>query len=872
MRNGCLSFFFVLLGISLFTTISTQAQATDSSRQYLTDSDTQLLYHFSERSGSVAKDASGKDPSGGRDASYNGVSLGQDGRPFFDTGFSSNACPPGTPCFNQRVTWTAAGGTGSFLYPSANHSFTIEGWIKLANTTFTHPAVLFTVQPFGNATPDYQLVIKPSNDSTRALALVFADTNKYLAYTGPLSWRTDIWYHVAIVVTQSTASSTYTLYRTPQFCSTAKIADQRGGSFLMLPVATDTSNRVFSIGNFYGDNGNDYFPGVIDEVRFSTSARAPENFRLTLAPTVQDKIRTEAMAPNSDLDHALPLAGSWNDGANGYEQGTRPISPDPTRFGFSPDWQVDQIEAGHYLLPWFAMPSPNGPALSTALHTFNSSNANEYSFSDYYSSAMRYASSHKLPIAFIDTWLSSSYQGQWEADLYTNPTYRDAAIGSNPNFVCSSASATCTPGAKIAKLSAFGYTGAWNQVGEAWGGSTLLADLQGLYSDPPKVLFISNNEARKEIWSQKDVPGPCTAAKEDICTITDDQHYYNLGYSASDPADNKIMNTARQWAYRYSFMRGSWKGQLSSAWQSASQFIGYNAFGPANYARANGWQKSSLAYELSSTNHRMGPHPTEWDGASMQQYVGALGEGEDGTVSDDKVWGVAMESMNQEFMLKEALALNSNYWFELSTWNGCDAIDGDDNPTCWSSVTRSDYTPQRYAGSTQFSMWVFRPRSVREFRGYYTAAVTVQHYFDTVIASVDKVHNNPILYSFWRNSTLVSTEEGASYAHPYRFEPLGAYGGVQRMFLLKASANPSTATSSWTSSTQLTVMALARVQGEAGHRRWLIYAFSPRGPKSNVGVLIPGYGTNGGIVSIDTTPGGVFYLLDEQSGKLTSAM
>src|SRR5271169_3286924 len=68
----------------------------------------------------------------------------------------------------------------------------------------------------------------------------------------------------------------------------------------------------------------------------------------TLRP-IPDEIRFEACLPNqNDIGRPLPLAAHWNTGQF------------PT--GFTPDYQMQMIDKGHFLLPWFQLPSPGDSA------------------------------------------------------------------------------------------------------------------------------------------------------------------------------------------------------------------------------------------------------------------------------------------------------------------------------------------------------------------------------------------------------------------------------------------------------------------------------------------------------------------------------
>jgi len=70
----------------------------------------------------------------------------------------------------------------------------------------------------------------------------------------------------------------------------------------------------------------------------------------------------------------------------------------------------------------------------------------------------------------------------------------------------------------------------------------------------------------------------------------------------------------------------------------------------------------------------------------------------------------------------------------------------------------------------------------------------------------------------------------------------------------------------WSLTTEIPVYALARVQGAAPQRQWLVYAFAPKGTKTGVQISVPGYAT----VNADATVAGAFYLVDEATSTVTS--
>ena len=141
-----------------------------------------------------------------------------------------------------------------------------------------------------------------------------------------------------------------------------------------------------------------------------------------------------------------------------------------------------------------------------------------------------------------------------------------------------------------------------------------------------------------------------------------DQHYLALnGTGQSD--EFKRQNVVQGWIDRYRPLQQAWRSALSSpVWRSNSKFVGYEAFGPKHFGRWYGW----MDYSLYNTN-RIDPSPLIWDGGSPSYFLMNNNPGR-----DDLVFSPQVEAMNYDFMLKEATQLNPDFWFELSTWDGCD--------------------------------------------------------------------------------------------------------------------------------------------------------------------------------------------------------
>lgn len=470
--------------------------------------------------------------------------------------------------------------------------------------------------------------------------------------------------------------------------------------------------------------------------------------------------------------------------------------------GFSPAYQMRMIEQGHYLLPWFLMPKV----------TFNPDDPH---WIGYYEASIKRAARLKMPIALIGT--------QWEAMLSVEDSYVNLPPDQNPNVVM-------VDGKVKREVSPFGPVGTWYEAGLRWGSSPMMKKLQEWYPDPPLLLFISNNEHVKLQWTK----------------VEEDRRYVKLFGRGRD--DNfKRKTVADGWIARYRALQDGIRDGLSNAtWKEKSLFIGYDAFGPAHFGRWAGWMEYSLY-----SRGRVDPWPLAWDGGSPSFYVYNWA-----AMTDYTVFGPQVETMNWVFMQAEARRLNPRFWFEMSVWDGHEpAMENDKRKTYARAGQR--YTPERYGGMAQFGMWLLRPRTVREFRGWQDTLEQAESYFLPIVEAVDRVHRNPTLREFWRKGALVANRAGS---HPYQTAVPAEYQNVDRWFLLDTSLDPKRP---WELGTPLPVFSIALVKGNAPQRQWLVYAHAPLGARQGVQVTIPGFRA----VAINVAVGGSFYLVDEKSAR-----
>jgi hypothetical protein len=488
--------------------------------------------------------------------------------------------------------------------------------------------------------------------------------------------------------------------------------------------------------------------------------------------------------------YSLPLVGHWNLGE----------TPD----GFTPKYQMKLIEDGHRILPWFWMPQ------------FDVSVKHPY-WIEYYEPAIRNAARLKLPISFVGT--------QWEIWLSSYQEYLKLPFAENPNVVMSN-------GTIQQLVSPFGGIEAWRDLGKRWTQTAWMRRLQELYPDPPYVLFVSNNEHPKLEWMK----------------VEEDARYL-ARYGKGRDDDFKRLVAGDSWIERYRALQdGLRQGLTNELWHNRARFLAYNAFGPAHFARWEGWKEHSLY-----TQGRIDPWALAWEGGSAPYYVFNWS-----AITDFTVYSPQVEAMNWVFMQNEARRLSPDFVFELSTWNGNEPGLPDDKLVYYRKLGQN-YHPERYAGYVKFGMWLTRPQLIRDFRSYRASVADFESYFKSILDAVDRVYDNAVLRGFWQKGRLVPNR---AFPHPYQTDVPPEYKNVDRWFLLNTSVDPPRP---WSLATPLPVFSLALSQGRAPQRRWLVYAHAPTGVRDEVEITLPEYRA----IKVKVPVEGAYYLVDESQRRVT---
>ncbi len=273
----------------------------------------------------------------------------------------------------------------------------------------------------------------------------------------------------------------------------------------------------------------------------------------------------------------------------------------------NPDTQVEQIRAGHHILPFFDFDKDSSPPDA------------------YYESAMRQMAVWKLPFTLIAT--------QWEQILYTESRFWLLPTELNPNLVDARGQLSKT-------IEPSGPVQPWIDAGREWGASNNLRRLEEWYPDPPLVIMLSNNEAhRLAFWDSEN-----------------SQRYLSLyGLNRGEEFKRKVMGDG--YIERYKAFLGEFRNSLNAPkWKANAKFVGFN-IGSAGVGLLTFYWN----YTLPSSGRIESWH-LAWDGGSVADYWSPL----DG---DERVVCAQVSEMNNLLSQREAYRNNPKYWYEISIWD-----------------------------------------------------------------------------------------------------------------------------------------------------------------------------------------------------------
>ena len=486
-------------------------------------------------------------------------------------------------------------------------------------------------------------------------------------------------------------------------------------------------------------------------------------------PTVSERITLELLRPNDDpAGRPLPVAAHWNPGQASANQP-----------GWDPDFVLDFLAAGEYIIPLFRVQMPGATPEPWS----------------YYESGLQRARAYGIPIAIRFT--------QWDRPFTDDPNYFDLPPADNPNVIDANDGTTI-----LAKTDPEGPIERWQEAGTEWGTLPVLTEIQEAYPNPPLVIWLNNFEHPRLHWEDAE---------------TSWRFVQNHGLGRTGDETRAIIGQG--WIDRDGALWSALTSQLTAPWQEASIPVCYSAFGVRKHGQWNGWNKKSL-----HVPGRFSPWPLVVNG-SPSYYVFENPDVQAQT--DYRADGPQMSAMNWLFMLDEAFRDAPAYFWEISSYDG--GIERQD----WYRVVQGQiYDKARYKGYVRFGLWLTRPRILREFRLTSHDRALYLEYWDAVMEAVREVHEEPDLTRFWRNGRLV-----VNPAHPHQFDnnlyPGYTDADVDRNFLLDASANPPRP---WLNTDTIEVWSLALVLGDAPDREWLLFTYAPLQAHDDVVVMVPGYG------------------------------
>src|SRR5690606_36670385 len=144
----------------------------------------------------------------------------------------------------------------------------------------------------------------------------------------------------------------------------------------------------------------------------------------------------------------------------------------------------------------------------------------------------------------------------------------------------------------------------WRVLGRKWTDNPGVDALERLYPDPPRVIFVSNNEAHDFRWYN-----------------AEKSKYYmeRFGEGRSNAFKRDVWG--KGWIERYSAMiEGMRSGLSDEQWKENSIFAAYSALGPDHLGRPDLTEEDGWRYYSTATEERVSWEPLAWEGAIPESY------------------------------------------------------------------------------------------------------------------------------------------------------------------------------------------------------------------------------------------------------------
>ncbi len=498
------------------------------------------------------------------------------------------------------------------------------------------------------------------------------------------------------------------------------------------------------------------------------------------------------MPNNQNILNKLPYASNWTAGF---------------------DWQFDMLKKGHKIIPTDANHFP--------CHNGRKKIWSKELDKDIWSEI----AANKIPFTIKST--------QWEEQFYGRLSgctkYLNLPEKENPNLIDLS-------GEIKPCVSPFGPIERWTELGRDWGSTSYIQDLHDLYPDPPFVIFLSNNEAKKILWTE----------------VHKSKRFAAINARKRISEEAKRLIVEESYISRYTALFEGMREKLPN-WADKIIFTGYSSCS-RSIGRYRGWTKAKT--DLA----RLSDIPYIWDGVSASYYLQYAQQ------TDYNGWAENIGAMKWVAVKDWYKKVNPDMYWEISTA----AI-----PSFVTSMLDSGQTfpYERYSGFVKWGMWMTKPTVVRDFQWPFNIDNNNNSsWFEQVVNACDEVHYNPILAEFWRDGTLVLNTDRE---HPYQKNVAilpDDLSTPNQWYALTTSLEPSAdefpnnPSTEQSAATIFNVWALAQVLGEAPNRRWLIYAYAPLKAKYSIDITIPDLGD----ITVSVNRGGSYFIVNESDGFYTS--
>ncbi|WP_457744600.1 hypothetical protein, partial [Sulfurimonas sp.] len=304
----------------------------------------------------------------------------------------------------------------------------------------------------------------------------------------------------------------------------------------------------------------------------------------TMASTVTNQM---LKAFSNTTEKSLPLVANWNAGIPQYSDGLDPM------------YMINRLAEGEHITPSWKLEPYYDDSIGL----------------DYYEASIKKAAELGLPLVFI---LPAPESALTKDDIYFSMDKTQ-----NPNVIT-------TSGIVLPKLSPFAPDALWNEVGEQWSSTSLMAQLQVWYPNPPLVLFVDEDTSSKLSWND----------------LSNSSRYMQKYPQESTAAFKRnLVNAAWMEKYRQ-LHKGIKKGFTQNAWKNNIKFMSRN----------------QLASNMGTT--------TNWinNATTTKQYANIWPQTTDALTINFNLDNTSTykEINNLPFMLHEAKQINPNFTYELS--------------------------------------------------------------------------------------------------------------------------------------------------------------------------------------------------------------